>query len=226
MRYVSLFSGIEAATVAWEHLGWEPVAFAEIEPFPCAVLAYSFPDVTNLGDVTKIDWGDFIAKYGAVDIVVGGSPCQSFSIAGNRGGWTGSPDSCGSTFARYASSVLESCSGRTSRERSRAGHGGLPKETTFGASCPRWMTSGMVWHGEYWTRNSSEWPRDAAVCSLSDVLETRNLPPKYFLSPKACAGIIRRAEKRGKSLPPLLDSALRRVTRRSSGAESQGGRAL
>lgn len=89
MRYVSLFSGIEAASVAWAHMDWEPVAFAEIEPFPCDVLKERFPDVPNLGDVTKIDWGDFIARYGAVDLVVGGSPCQSFSVAGNRGGLDG-----------------------------------------------------------------------------------------------------------------------------------------
>lgn len=81
MRYVSLFSGIEAASVAWGPLGWEPVAFAEIEPFPCAVLAQRFPDVPNLGDVTKIDWSGFLARYGAIDLVCGGSPCQSFSIA-------------------------------------------------------------------------------------------------------------------------------------------------
>lgn len=84
MRYVSLFSGIEAASVAWGPLGWEAVAFAEIEPFPCAVLAQRFPDVPNLGDVTKIDWSEFLARYGAVDLVCGGSPCQSFSIAGGR----------------------------------------------------------------------------------------------------------------------------------------------
>lgn len=89
MRYVSLFSGIEAASVAWAHMDWEPVAFAEIEPFPCAVLQERFPDVPNLGDVTKVDWRDFVDRYGAVDLVVGGSPCQSFSIAGNRGGGRG-----------------------------------------------------------------------------------------------------------------------------------------
>jgi len=54
MRYLSLFSGIEAASVAWHPLGWQPVAFAEIEPFPCAVLAHHYPDVPNLGDVTGI----------------------------------------------------------------------------------------------------------------------------------------------------------------------------
>lgn len=89
MRYVSLFSGVEAATVAWEPLGWVPVAFAEIEEFPSAVLAYRFPDVPNLGDVTQIDWEDFYERYGAVDVLVGGSPCQSFSIAGNREGLSG-----------------------------------------------------------------------------------------------------------------------------------------
>lgn len=55
-RYVSIFSGVEAATLAWEPLGWEPVAFSEIEPFPCAVLAERWPDVPNLGDITKIAW--------------------------------------------------------------------------------------------------------------------------------------------------------------------------
>ena len=83
MRYISTFSGIEAASCAWEELGWEPVAFSEIEPFPCAVLEHHYPDVPNLGDITQIDWTPYA---GTVDLVVGGSPCQSFSIAGNRGG--------------------------------------------------------------------------------------------------------------------------------------------
>ena len=87
MRYISIFSGIEAASVAWEPLGWEPVAFAEIEPFPCAVLAQRFPDVPNLGSVTDIDWSGY--GDGSVDVVVGGSPCQSFSIAGKREGLQG-----------------------------------------------------------------------------------------------------------------------------------------
>lgn len=86
-RYVSIFSGVEAATLAWESLGWEPVAFSEIEPFPCAVLAERWPDVPNLGDITKIDWKDKID--GAIDLVVGGSPCQSFSVAGKREGLKG-----------------------------------------------------------------------------------------------------------------------------------------
>lgn len=83
MRYISLCSGIEAASVAWHPLGWEPVAFSEVEPFACAVLAERWPGVPNVGDMTKIDGRSY---RGAVDIVVGGTPCQGFSIAGKRGG--------------------------------------------------------------------------------------------------------------------------------------------
>lgn len=86
MRYISLFSGIEAATVAWEPLGWEPVCFAELDPFPCAVLEHRYPHVPNVGDVTKVNWKKFKNKC---DIVVGGSPCQSFSVAGKREGLSG-----------------------------------------------------------------------------------------------------------------------------------------
>ena len=82
-RYLSLFSGIEAAAIAFKPLGWEPIGFAEIEPFPCAVLAHHYPDVPNFGDVTKHkDWPEDLNP----DIIVGGSPCQAFSVAGLRGG--------------------------------------------------------------------------------------------------------------------------------------------
>jgi len=81
MRYISLFSGIEAATTAWHPLGWEPVAFSEIEPFPSAVLAHHYPCVPNLGDMTAVDWSLYKGK---ADAVVGGSPCQAFSVAGLR----------------------------------------------------------------------------------------------------------------------------------------------
>jgi len=68
--------------------------------------------------------------------------------------------------------------------------------------------------GESWTPSISEWPNDAVVCSLSQVLEAAEfIPPRFFLSSRACAGILRRAEKRGKELPPLLLSALRQVAK-------------
>jgi DNA (cytosine-5)-methyltransferase 1 len=85
LRYISIFSGIEAASVAWTPLGWIPVAFAEVDPFCSALLALRFPSVPNLGDVTKADWA---AYRGLADVVVGGFPCQSFSIAGKRASLT------------------------------------------------------------------------------------------------------------------------------------------
>ncbi len=84
MKYLSVCSGIEAATVAWHSLGWEPVGFSEIEPFPSAVLAHHYPHVPNFGDMTKFQ--EWPLDAGAIDLLVGGTPCQSFSVAGLRQG--------------------------------------------------------------------------------------------------------------------------------------------
>ena len=82
MRFLSVCSGIEAASVAWQPLGWKAVAFAEIEPFPCALLKHHYPDTPNWGDMTKYqEWPD-----AAIDLLCGGTPCQSFSVAGLRRG--------------------------------------------------------------------------------------------------------------------------------------------
>lgn len=82
MRYLSVCSGIESATAAWHTLGWQPVAFSEIEPFPCALLAHHYPEVPNWGDMTKFkEW-----SHADIDVLVGGTPCQSFSVAGLRKG--------------------------------------------------------------------------------------------------------------------------------------------
>ena len=82
MRYGSVCSGIEAATVAWHPLGWEPAFFSEIEKFPNAILAHHYPSVPNFGDMTKFkEWPSV-----SIDLLVGGTPCQSFSVAGLRKG--------------------------------------------------------------------------------------------------------------------------------------------
>jgi DNA-cytosine methyltransferase len=83
MKFLSVCSGIEAASVAWQPLGWKAVAFSEIEPFPCALLKHHYPDTPNLGDMTKYkDWPDDLS----IDLLCGGTPCQSFSVAGLRKG--------------------------------------------------------------------------------------------------------------------------------------------
>ena len=83
MKYLSVCSGIEAATVAWHPLGWEAVGFSEIEKFPSQVLAHHYPNVPNFGDMTKFkEWN----LESNIDVFVGGTPCQSFSVAGLRKG--------------------------------------------------------------------------------------------------------------------------------------------
>jgi DNA (cytosine-5)-methyltransferase 1 len=83
MNYLSVCSGIEAATVAWHPLGWNPVGFSEIESFPSQVLKHHYPTVPNLGDMTKFKEWEIESN---IDVFVGGTPCQSFSVAGLRKG--------------------------------------------------------------------------------------------------------------------------------------------
>jgi len=83
VRYLSVCSGIEAATVAWHPLGWEAAAYSEIEKFPSEVLSHHYPNTPNVGDMTKFkEW----TNVSDVDVLVGGTPCQSFSVAGLRKG--------------------------------------------------------------------------------------------------------------------------------------------
>jgi hypothetical protein len=72
---------------------------------------------------------------------------------------------------------------------------------------------------EFLTLNSSEWPSDADVCLLLDTLETGDVPQRFFLSAKACQGILRRAQKRGKTLPPMLHKALKYTSATDKTAE-------
>lgn len=85
MKFISICSGIDAASVAFAPLGWSAIAFSEIEPFPCAVLAHHYPSVPNLGDMTKFrEWPEQL--FIDADAIVGGPPCQAFSVAGLRNG--------------------------------------------------------------------------------------------------------------------------------------------
>lgn len=101
MRYLSICSGIEAASVAWRHLGWKPAALSDIDPFSKALLAHRFPGVPLYGNFTTIDSGD----CGSVDLLVGGTPCQSFSTAGLRGGLGDDRGNLAIEFARLASRI-------------------------------------------------------------------------------------------------------------------------
>lgn len=84
IRFGSVCSGIEAASVAWNPIGWEAAWFSEIEPFPCAVLKHHYPDVPNLGDMTTLTARILSGDVEAPDVFCGGTPCQAFSVAGLR----------------------------------------------------------------------------------------------------------------------------------------------
>ncbi|OFR11121.1 cytosine methyltransferase [Neisseria sp. HMSC055H02] len=84
LRYGSVCSGIEAVSVAWQGMGFEPAWFSEIEPFQCAVLAHHYPSVPNYGDMTTLPERILSGEIEAPDILVGGTPCQAFSVAGLR----------------------------------------------------------------------------------------------------------------------------------------------
>lgn len=98
LRYIDVCSGISAPTMAWKPLGWQALCFAEIEAAPRAILAHHYPDVPLRGDFTEIEG----TEYGPVDLLVGGTPCQSFSIAGLRGGLGDDRGNLALEFARLA----------------------------------------------------------------------------------------------------------------------------
>lgn len=98
ITFGSICSGIEAASVAWLPLGFEALWLSEIEPYPCRVLEQRFPETPNLGDITTLDFADRAATHGKPDIIVGGTPCQAFSVAGLRRGLA---DERGNLTLRY-----------------------------------------------------------------------------------------------------------------------------
>jgi len=111
MRYLSLFSGMEAAHLAWAPLGWQCVGVAEIEASACALLRHRLPDVPNLGSVTDIT-DEHIKALGAIDVVIGGSPCQDLSVAGRRAGLGGARSSLFHQQMRIFNAARHFCGAR------------------------------------------------------------------------------------------------------------------
>ena len=134
------------------------------------------------------------------------SPSQ---LQDSERGWTTRVATCRSSFLQLLANTLPGGQfGKTFLEC-------FPTEQTLSAtSSPGYLNSGMASAGESLMLNTSAWPSDAAVCSLSDILETGSVPQRFFLSAKACQGILRRAEKRGKELPEALSQALSIVATR------------
>ena len=207
MRYASVCSGVEAASLAWMPLGWEAVWFSEIEPFPCAVLKERFPDVPNIGDMTKIE-GE---KYrGTVDLLVGGTPCQGFSVAGKQEGIDDPRSALCLSYCR----LLE-----TMRPRWFVWENVPGVFSTNGGEDFRAFLRKIDDMCE-WTATLVPCLREDGVSSLSDILETGAIPQRYYLSPAACRGILRRAASRRRELPEVLRQALEEQAGKSSSIHS------
>ena len=232
IRLGSLFDGIGGFPLAAEKNGICPVWASEVERFPVEVTKYHFPQMRHMGDITKLK-GENLP---VVDIIAGGSPCQDLSVAGRREGLDGERSGLFLEQVRLVREMRRQeerrmGSGRRADQLVRprymvwenvpgAFSSGEPKGADFhtvleevcripeeSVSLPR--PPGGAWTpAGYWTLNFGESPRDAAESSLSQILEA-TVPEKYYLSPKACGGIIRRSGNRGKKLPEILDRALR-----------------
>ena len=231
MKLGSLFDGSGGFPLAGALFGIEPVWASEIEPFPIRVTKQRFPGMTHLGSVTEVR-GDQIEP---VDIITFGSPCQDLSIAGKQAGihngersnlffeairiiremrgvsankyprfavWENVPGAFSSNGGEDFQAVLQAfcgiCNEGLSIPRPEGGVGNL-----LGAS---WETASAL-HGDCTMHNTGEWPSEEKECTLLQILD-QNVPEKYYLSKKACDGILKRAEKQQKMLPDLLRETL------------------
>ena len=223
MTLGSFFDGIGGWLLAARHAGVTPVWASEIELFPCSVTARHFPAVEQLGDITKID-PDTLTP---VDIICAGSPCQDLSIAGKRKGLDGER----SSLFKTAISIFHQLRERTGRPRffvweNVPGAFSSNKGMDFRAVLEEigqteipmppngqmrdWLNCLSVRsHGASSMLNIGESPNVAVESSLSQILQPmEDVQEKYYLSPRACQGILRRAKERRKELPEELRIAL------------------
>ena len=204
----SLFDGSGGFPLGGLISGITPVWASEIEPFPIRVTTKRLPQVKHYGDISKMNGADLEP----VDIITFGSPCQDMSIAGKRDGLGGSRSSlfyeavriikemrCKTNGQKPRFIVWENVPGAFSSNKGedfRAVLEEVCKIKDESVSVPKpnkWNTAGRILGDGY---------------SLSQILQI-GVPEKYYLSQKACLGILRRASLRGKVLPPLLEKALK-----------------
>ena len=194
-----------------------PLWSSEVEPFAIRVTTKRLPEVKHYGDVSAINGADLPP----VDIITFGSPCQDMSIAGKRDGLEGSRSSlfyeairivkemrCKTNGAKPRFIVWENVPGAFSSNKGQDFKAVL--EAVIGVKEPSAeVPAPGASRIEFLTRSGGAYPKGENASTLSQILQT-TVPPKYYLSPKACLGILRRASVRGKELPPVLKAALER----------------
>jgi hypothetical protein len=205
---VSLFAGVGGFDLAMERNGVNVVANVEIDKHCQVLLERKFPNAKQFNDVTTVKGKDLIdvGFNPSRGIITGGFPCQDLSASLAKGlAWLANE-------AGYSGRLPELWKKRKqSGSYSKTSLVCYPvtKEKILESSSGRWQTSGILLPGGLLTLSTSEFPKDAAVSSsLADVLQGKEVQTKYYLSPKACEGILRRSSRRGKMLPPALQEAL------------------
>lgn len=224
----SLFDGSGGFPLGGMLAGITPLWASEIEPFAVRVTTKRLPQMKHYGDVSALNGADLPS----VDIITFGSPCQDMSIAGKRSGLDGSRSSLFYEAVRIIKEMRCATNGkyprfcvwemspersvptmaRISEQFSKVCAGSRTKAFLFldvrnGQTQERYWQTVSQLPGECLTLNTGESPREENASSLSQIL-IANAPEKYCLSPRACRGILQRASKRGKELPPLLKAAL------------------
>jgi hypothetical protein len=204
LRVGSLFTGIGGFDLGLQRAGMETVWMVEKDPQCRSVLRRHWPDVDLHEDVRDVGGSNAQGSLGLTLSVEDSRARTSALRDAVRGLMAHVAGSGTSSIASSLSSLPPGCSSRTSLAYYPATEG-----PTLPSSFGGWQGSGMWGPTGFLTANISEWPSDDAgcSCSLAEILEPE-VPPKYWLSPKACRGILRRAEKRGRDLPPSLKSAL------------------
>lgn len=244
MKLGSLFDGSGGFPLAGTICGITPVWASEIEPYPISVTKARFPEMKHLGSITQING----AEIEPVDIITFGSPCQDLSVAGKQKGihegersnlffeairiihemreatdhrypryavWENVPGAFSSNKGHDFRAVLQAFCDEADQERMflclKKENGSMPDVS--------WETVSALPGGST-TLNFGESPSVARESTLSQILEA-NAPEKYYLSAKTCEGILRRAERRGKTLPPTLKEALLQMIERERAQETE-----
>ena len=179
MRFGSVCSGIEAASVAFEPLGWSAAWLAEIEPFPSAVLAHHYPDVPNLGDMTAIPRRVLAGEIEAPDMLCGGTPCQAFSVAGLRESLSDERGNLTLTFVEIADAI-DHVRGRRGDEPAIILWENVPgvlstKDNAFGC-----FLAGLAGEDDALQPPGGKWANAGAVYGPARAIAWRTLDAQYF----------------------------------------------